>query len=500
MSSCRRMSGGARWVVSLLFLVSFGLSLAGIHHSSTVVSSHSIRDNDAAMLQPANRSSTVITRKTNIIEPRMNDDLYKISRSDNESNTAAAAAAAASPTINNSTQPHLEMNTSRSSSFSICLLLKDDNDILNEWIAYYYHAWNLRHLIVGVDPKSRTSPSALFQTWRDTFLDLQIDEWSDRNYMPQEFLKGNFQNVPSFLPPFMTQNVSASIFHTPHEKQTLTQEQLQYDLQQINHHRYRQATFVSHCMETLRNQHDGDKQRSSWVAHVDSDEFMVINPKLRARTNAVKKIQVPSAPFELLSFLEQMFVYYPKRLQRTCVMMPTLLFGSIVKDDDDDDDYRGDNITTTTTTTTTTISNWNVSKLETLHWKHHANWTDIVNGMQKAMVDVSVLPANHAIFQEHRIKSVHQPLEHPDCRRMALKPEVDAVRLFPFTINHYIGSFARYLSRNDRRRNLDIYQKKANVNGGVDKDGWMDGWLEGFVQQHGMERVSKVLGDYLITH
>jgi hypothetical protein len=41
-------------------------------------------------------------------------------------------------------------------------LIKDDNDILNEWIAYRYHFLNLRHMIVAVDPISATSPCGFF--------------------------------------------------------------------------------------------------------------------------------------------------------------------------------------------------------------------------------------------------------------------------------------------------------------------------------------------------
>jgi hypothetical protein len=99
-----------------------------------------------------------------------------------------------------------------------------------------------------------------------------------------------------------------------------------------------------------------------------------------------------------------------------------------------------------------------------LRWKRHAGWDEIINGMQKAILDVSTLAANHPIFVNHQIKSVHQPLDSSSsssnsggsskqvCRRMSLAPDVDAVRLFPLTINHYVGSRERYLSRKDVQR------------------------------------------------
>ena len=47
-------------------------------------------------------------------------------------------------------------------SFSACMLIKDDNDLLNEWLAYHYHVLNLRYLVVAVDPSSATSPTPIF--------------------------------------------------------------------------------------------------------------------------------------------------------------------------------------------------------------------------------------------------------------------------------------------------------------------------------------------------
>ena len=41
-------------------------------------------------------------------------------------------------------------------SWSACLLLKDNNIILPEWLAYHYTVLPLRRLIVAVDPSSKT--------------------------------------------------------------------------------------------------------------------------------------------------------------------------------------------------------------------------------------------------------------------------------------------------------------------------------------------------------
>jgi hypothetical protein len=50
------------------------------------------------------------------------------------------------------------LDLSPQATFSACLLIKDDNDILSEWIAYHYHVLKMRRLVVAVDPLSIESP------------------------------------------------------------------------------------------------------------------------------------------------------------------------------------------------------------------------------------------------------------------------------------------------------------------------------------------------------
>jgi hypothetical protein len=73
-------------------------------------------------------------------------------------------------------------------NFAACLLVKDDNDILSEWIAYHYHSLNMRFLIVAVDPHSAQSPSSILARWK-LLTDLDVIEWKDEMYMPPYFLQ-----------------------------------------------------------------------------------------------------------------------------------------------------------------------------------------------------------------------------------------------------------------------------------------------------------------------
>jgi hypothetical protein len=68
--------------------------------------------------------------------------------------------------------------------FGDCLLIKYDNHYLVEWLAYHYHVLPLRHLIVGVDPSSRTSPTQILDRYRDRGL-IKISEVTDSDFWPK---------------------------------------------------------------------------------------------------------------------------------------------------------------------------------------------------------------------------------------------------------------------------------------------------------------------------
>lgn len=98
------------------------------------------------------------------------------------------------------------------SNFSACMIIKDDNDLLNEWLSYHYHALDMRYLLVAVDPTSATSPAPIFERWR-RLTDLQIIEWSDRNFMPESFLQKGY----SIHPDELNGDAKISKWHQGHE-------------------------------------------------------------------------------------------------------------------------------------------------------------------------------------------------------------------------------------------------------------------------------------------
>jgi hypothetical protein len=165
---------------------------------------------------------------------------------------AAAAAAAAAPRKrrrkrNKKQQEAAEIlelppprreSLHENATFSACLLIRDDNDILPEWLAYHYHVIGLRHLIVAIDPLSSESPHAILQKWRKHLTQLEVLEWTDAHFMPSSFLK--LHHPPS---QYMQQRDDFD-FNISDEA-----------LLEISNHRYRQRVFlakVRNCLSLRR--------------------------------------------------------------------------------------------------------------------------------------------------------------------------------------------------------------------------------------------------------
>jgi hypothetical protein len=59
-------------------------------------------------------------------------------------------------------------------TFSACLLVKDDNQLLPEWLAYHYTIMPLRRLIVGVDPLSLTRVEPILDKYRELGMEIDV--------------------------------------------------------------------------------------------------------------------------------------------------------------------------------------------------------------------------------------------------------------------------------------------------------------------------------------
>jgi hypothetical protein len=392
--------------------------------------------------------------------------------------------------------PSSSNKNSNNNTFSACLLIKDDNDILNEWIAYHYHVLNLRHMIVAVDPSSATSPGGILQTWRN-LTDLEVTEWSDEDFMPVDFLEKGYHIPPRFI----NGDANKSAWHNGDEDEAT----VKADRLKISNHRFRQVTFLSACLRQHRKEH------RTWTIHIDTDEYVVVNPMLRRQQEKEQPqqrqrldteqrqhmdIAIPSIaePNAILTVLQQ--VQHDAKLQKQanypCISMPRLLFGSV---EQSKSAISTTNMTTTIDGTTSASNAFNTSLFETLRWKNHAAWTDKDrNAQPKVIVDVSAVDMDDEMFQPKAF-SIHRPSKKL-CRTID-QLSFDMVERYPLTVNHYVGTRERYMARKDSRRNDRAYEFKAHVDAG--SDDWIMTWLDGFVQEHGADEAMTLLQDYLVA-
>jgi hypothetical protein len=514
-------------------------------------------------------------------------------------------------------------------NLALCLLTKEDNDILPEWIAYHYHAVRLRHLIVAVDPSSRESPTSILNRFRNmtnknsnsnsNSSPLYIEEWKDDDYLPKYFTHDqNYSHVPNFMGRQIQYMTFGDWCHTENVRPLIVK-----DMTIINNHRFRQLQFVTHCINhlwTIRQEQQQERQQAQkikkaqqqrkqqqetnkeeengnddqdvsksssleeeaeeedeenndhqrqrrrgqqqlrpprirFVSPLDSDEYIVINPRrlLPIRTTTTTSMgtdtttttttTTPSPPplvkagavldFLLESMGERITSKDDDATQkdttttannnnnnnnvqeedddhnvgdgnigggdRSCLPLPRLLFGSVP-----------DNSTATTATTTTTGGSTTTTtrkmtlpfrkdRFETLRWKYHAPYQHEHNYIQKVLIDLSQIPPrpslavttttsnnnnnnnnnnNTTIQQEDKsvivewmantvqdnqdppntyqrdfAYSVHQPsLVHCPAEVKDGLAHSEWGSTTPLSVNHYLGSWERYNTRNDKRR------------------------------------------------
>lgn len=357
--------------------------------------------------------------------------------------------------------------------FSACLLIKDDNTLLNEWIAYHYHTLKLRFLVIAVDPHSVMSPRTILERWQN-LTGLQVVQWSDQDYMPQSFLDKGYV-IPLEK---IDGNASNSKWHLGFEDAN----QVKLDKQRISNHRFRQLTFLPACYRHLRN------LKKTWVLHIDTDEYLSVNPILRARgKNGL--VPVPKdlrEPMVLFRFL--LAIRYRPRLKTMsnfpCISLPRLLYGAHVTTVDDATAALGRRLVHDT---------YNASKFETLHWKYHTLLNDRErNAMPKVIVDVSAVNETDEMFKRKAF-SIHRPSKK--LCRFVDQMDFAKIQSFPLMVNHYLGSWERYNSRNDTRRSLHAYQAKAFVKDG--RDDWISTWIDGFLDNMDAKVARQLLQDYV---
>ena len=324
--------------------------------------------------------------------------------------------------------------------FAGCLLFKDDNHYLIEWLAYHYYRLPLKRLIIAVDPTSLTSPTVILDRYRKRNL-MNITEWNDEDFVPKAIWE--------------TWKKRLQVGHKGGMAMT-------------HLHRHRQAYFYLHCITTLKQEH------RTWTSFVDVDEYIVPN------RNVTERFRIPGSEDHTTTILELIEsanrLNISEMLSSPCVQMKRLGYGS--KESDPSQVQR------------MAPQGFNVSNLVTFRWRWHESYSSTRLG--KCLLDVSRVSAKlHLTPSEiniHRIVRSLCPREN-----MYISHQDSS-----FVVNHYTGSWEQWSFRNDPRskgeglRTKEIFEK-MHVDFGQDDSARE--WLLGFFQKAGGDLASALLED-----
>lgn len=321
-------------------------------------------------------------------------------------------------------------------------------------MAYHYHVLPLRYLIIAVDPRSRTSPTAVLNRWRR--MGVVIEEWNDFDFLKADIARNA---VPD----------DAEL-------------QVKRD-----RHRIRQKNFYQSCLQRCK------EQDRTWVTLIDTDEFLNYNHKggdafeawearetkllkesIYADKVRIRPSHTPPTTAQagaLIRYIQQEKAAGHPFYQRSCISCPRLQFGAKESTPEERQKQVGSQII-------------NADRLDTLRFRKHAERQDFVkNGLSKSILDVS------RIDKFPRIQSLHRPIK--TICTAPWKDDWDS----GLRINHYLGSWEAYSFRDDSRRggerSFEGWAFKAQD--AEETDDNIRPWIGGFIKAHGEEKAKNLL-------
>lgn len=350
--------------------------------------------------------------------------------------------------------------------FGACLMVKDDNELLPEWLAYHYTILPLRFVVLGLDYNSSQDPESILRRWRDH---ANLTYW----ILPA----GNFSHRHSRMGA-MNHRTAMPPHRVTRESQNL----------KVSHHHAlveRQKGFVTACAELLH------KHGVRWTSLIDTDEFVLPNKlsqqdetltidgkgphsirstSLQVRTNDLQSIRT-------LSVADVLVDLYKRGVIGSCYTLPRLLVGALEN---------------RTCHEASSVQSWTFKhfpnqSFSTLRFLQHAPKGDFAhNKFGKVFLDLQQIP--FATVSQQQPRSIHRPYKQ-HCG--------PGVVHFPdsfFYLNHYIGDWARYSSRSDQRRNRQEWEQRAHVDDGSPAcETNLHEWIPRFVKVVGGTDVAKIL-------
>ena len=341
-------------------------------------------------------------------------------------------------------------------TFAGCLLWKDDNHYLIEWLAYHYHTLPLRRLILAKDPTATTSPTNILSRYRGK---INITEWTDVDY-------------------FSSSRIDIRMKEIQKAKAKRKRAHAWLEL-----HRERQRTFMQRCMLQLMK----EEQRWSWTLLLDVDEFLTINSLSRGLFKAAIPTPVreivendnahPNSPIpSIVDVLNIARANKVSMYMEPCIAVPRLLYGSY-------DESIQKNVQNDSTI------HFNYQDFATYRWSWRSRKKD---GSNKAIVDLSRVNSSVlTTFEDTR--SVHRPVTAHCSQQNAWRSPKTSL----LVANHYVGTEQQWNFRDDPRSDFGMTrtQKKFDEQKNIStvRDPTPAGWLASFIRSVGINEAKRLL-------
>lgn len=344
-------------------------------------------------------------------------------------------------TLVSSTLPHGDTHQKkRKDTFGACVMVKDDNDLLYEWIAYHYTVLPLGMLVVGSDIGNTQDPAQVLRRWDKA----GIPDFRYWILQPDDFIHrhGAYNQSTTALS----------------SKRDLSEN----DIRNLNHHALiqRQKGFLTTCTELLK------KQGAQWVVYIDTDEFVTLNPLATddelLEIDGKRHSSISNRSYAIRNriantYMNRTVIDIISDLQLTkdiseCYTMPRLLVGAL--ENRTCHDVYGWN---RTREIARNALNDQYQHMSTLRFTQHAKKGDFSRSKYgKVMLDLSKISEETVRLQQPR--NIHRPYaKHCGPAGGAHFPDSF------FFLMHYIGSWERYMSRGDLRRSRSEWEERAFV-------------------------------------
>jgi hypothetical protein len=357
-------------------------------------------------------------------------------------------------------------------------MIKEDNELLSEWLAYHYTVLPLRYIVIGSDVGNTQNPEHIMQRWSSVDTDLQYWVWN---------------NASQFINRHGPMKVKGQNKNVSKEDQTLQA-----------HHAFvhRQKGFVTTCSEFLQT------QGVRWTTYVDSDEFVVLNrlgvddqdliiqdkgpnsirnESYQARRDMDLNLDsTTTSPTvaEVLHKLRKSEYWNKSPGSAACYTLPRLLVGAL------------ENVTCPAQLAVNELvlannNSYSYDQMSTLRFVQHAKKGDFAASKYgKVVMDLSAIP--QATVSGTVPRNIHRPY------KSVCGPAVTSFPNAVLYLHHYIGTWERYSSRTDGRRNRQEWEQRAYFDEGVSCDKEMHTWLPRFIAHMGSRRAQFLLGGSVV--